>query len=297
MKRRLLVAIVLVAATGCVARRTVTTDEPPATPSPDNVLDRMLDPNNGLLLRKWVVVEESASINSALSHYQQQEILSPGQVETFRRNGLRFVQVRADRLDDLLGSLGGNPYDVVAWHGQILEWRELYHRKIAGPGIALAVAGRVRTIPPGRLRIMGRSWTVLMEDGPYLSLELITVLNRPQVPSLSQLLGDPDLKGEVIDQLSVEVELRSGYAYVLTGESPATTREGSVADEARASKPASVGPAVDTPDTVGEFLFSNHAEPSTHTLLVFVPRIPERLLRPYRLEGTTAEGQPVAATR
>ena len=297
MRRRLLVAVVFVAAAGCVTKRTVTTIEPPATRSPDNVLDRMLHPDNGLVLRKWVVTGDSASISSALSYYQHQEILGPDEVETFRRNGLRFVQVREDRLDDLLAALGINPYDLVAWHGQILEWRELYHRQIAGPGTALAVAGRVRAIPPGRLRIMGRSWTVLMEDGPYLSLELLTVLNRPQVPSLSQLLGDPDLQGEVIDQLSVEVELRNGYAYILTGESPATTRERPAPDEPRASKPASVGPDADTPDTVGEFLFANHAEPSTHTLLVFIPRIPERLLRPYRLEGTTPEGQPVAATR
>ena len=297
MRGRSLVAIVLVAAAGCVTRRTVTTVEPPATLSPDNVLDRMLNPDNGLLLRKWVVTEDSADISSVLSHYQQQEILGPGEAETFRRNGLRFVGVRADHLDDLLGAIGINPYDVSAWHGQILDWRELYHRQITGPGTALAVAGRVRTIPPGRLRIMGRSWTVLMEDGPYLSLELLTVLNRPQVPSLSQLLGDPDLQGEVIDQLSVEVELRDGYAYILTGESPASTREGPAPDEPRASAAGAVGPDADTPDTVGEFLFANHGEPSTQTLLVFVPRIPERLLRPYRLGGATPEGHPVAATR
>ncbi len=297
MRPRSLVAVVLLVAAGCVTKRTVTTVEPPATPSPDNVLDRMLNADNGLLMRKWVVTENTSRIRSVLSHYQDREILGPGQVETLRRNGLRFVQIRADRLDDLLGEMGINPYDLTAWHGQILEWRELYQRQIAGPGTALAVAGRVRTIPPGRLRIMARSWIVLMEDGPYLSLELLTILNRPQVPSLSQLLGDPDLQGEVIDQLSLEVALRDGYAYVLTGESPATTREGPVPDEPRASEPAAVGPDADTPDTVGEFLFTTHAEPSTHTLLIFIPRIPERLLRPYRLEGKTPEGRPVAATR
>ena len=297
MRRRSLVALVLVAAAGCVTRHTVTTVEPPGTPSPDNILDHILNSDNGLLLRKWIVSDDAVRIGSALTHYEQGQVLGASALETLRRNGLRFVQVRADRLDDLLGELGVNPYDVAAWHGQILDWRELYHRKIKGPGMALAIAGRVRTIPPGRLRIMGRSWTVLMEDGPYLSLELLTVLIRPQVPSLSQLLGDPDLQGEVIDRLSVEVELRHGYGYVLTGEAPASTWEGPPPVEPGASERASVGPAADTPDTVGEFLFASHAEPSTRRLLVFVPRIPERLLRPYRLEGTTPEGHPVAATR
>ena len=119
-----LVAIVLVAAAGCVTRRTVTTIEPPATLSPDNVLDRMLNPDNGLLLRKWVVTDDSADISSALSHYQQQEFLAPDDVETFLHNGLRLVHARVHRLDDVMGALALQAYSRLDWHGQILALRD-----------------------------------------------------------------------------------------------------------------------------------------------------------------------------
>jgi hypothetical protein len=136
---------------------------------------------------------------------------------------------------------------------------------------------------------MGRSWTVLMEDGPYLTLELLPQLRRQQEPSLYRLLGNAGQEGEVLEALAFEVELESGYVYVLTGERPAVEWIDVPGDPA--------GPNVETPDTLGEFLFSQRTEPKLRTLLVFVPRISDRLLRPYRIEGTTPEGHPVAATR
>ncbi len=280
-----LVAIALALTTaGCVAKQTVTGRE--TTPTP-NAFDRMLNPENGLLLRKWVVSDDAERIWAALQRYSDGEVLDAESDDTLRRNGLRFVRVRADRTEDLLGELGVGPSDVAAWHGQVLEWREFHQRPVGGPDAALAVSGRVRSIPPGQLRLVGRSWTVLMEDGPYLTLELLPQLLRSQTPSLYHLLGDAKLQGEVFRGLGIEIELEPGYAYVLTGETPAFEYAG--------DQPA--GPDVETPDTLGEFLFSTRTEPPLRTLLVFVPRIPDRLLNPYRIEGTTPEGHPVAATQ
>ena len=286
-------------AVGCATKQRV----PPVTtpPSADNVLDRMLNPDNGLLLRKWVVADNTEQIGTALMRYQDGVLLEPAEEDRLRRDGLRLLRVRADQLEDLLGELGVGPSDVDVWHGQVLEWRELHHRPVVGPGAALAVAGRVRSVTPGRLRMMGRCWTVLMENGPYLSLQLLPQLIRPPSPSLYELLGDSDLQGEVFKRLAIEVELRPGYAYILTGEAPAISWNGPSEPQSEEGDSAARGPAAgpdtETPDTLGEFLFSSRAEPPLRTLLVFVPRIPDRLLQPYRVGGVASEGQPVAVTR
>ena len=196
--RGTLTALMILAAIagGCVSEQTVSRRTPTRTPSTDNALDRMLNPGHGLLVRKWVVTDNTARLGRALIHYQDGVLLEPELSRRLRRDGLRLLRVRADQLEDLLGELGVGASDVAAWHGQVLEWRELHHRSVVGPGATLAVSGRVRSIPSGRLRIMGRCWTVLMENGPYLSLQLLPQLIRPQPPSLYQLLGDPDLKAQ-----------------------------------------------------------------------------------------------------
>jgi len=266
---------------GCVGRPTATTRETKPAPAAGNAFDRMLNPDNGLLVRKWTVSGDADRIGAALLRYSDGQVLGASADAVLRRNGMRLVRVRADQTDDLLGDLGAGPSDVAAWHGQVVQWRELYRRPVIGPGATLAVSGRVRSIPPGQLRLMGRSWTVLMEDGPYLTLELLPQLRRPPETSLYRLLGDPDLQGEVFEALAVEIELEHGYAYVLTGETPAQDRIDPPGNPA--------GPDVETPDTLGEFLFCQRTEPPLRTLLVFVPRISDRLLRPYRIDGTIPE--------
>ncbi len=288
MKLPVAVLLGLVSA-GCVARSTVTTRESTPTPSADNAFDRMLNPDNGLLLRKWVVSDKPDRIDAALSRYRDGQAVDAKTDQSLRRNGMRLVRVRADQVNALLRDLGAGPSDVTAWHGQVVEWRELYQRPVSGLGATLAVSGRVRSIPLGQIRLLGRSWTVLMEDGPYLTLELLPQLRRPQEPSLYRLLGNAYLQGEVFRALAIEIELEHGYAYVLTGEAPV--------DEWIDPPRDPVGPTVETPDTLGEFLFSQRTKPPLRTLLVFVPRISDRLLRPFRIEGTTPEGHPVAATR
>ena len=49
-----------------------------------------------------------------------------------------------------------------------------------------------------------------------------------------------------------------------------------------------VGPTVVAPDTLGEFLFAGVGKPPRRTILVFVPRIPKRLLSPYSVTSRTS---------
>ena len=131
---KLSVAVVLgLVSAGCVARSTVTTRESTPAPSADNVFDRMLNPDDGLSLRKWVVSGDVSRIGAALLRYSDGQALDAKTDELLRRNGMRLVRVRADRTNDLMGDLGVGPSDVAAWHGQVVEWRELYQRTVSGP--------------------------------------------------------------------------------------------------------------------------------------------------------------------
>jgi len=113
--------IISAIAGGCVSEQTVSRRPLTRTPSTDNALDRMLNSGHGLLVRKWVVTDNTERIGRALMHYQDGVLLEPELSRRLRRDGLRLLRVRADQLADLLGELGVGASDVTAWHGQILE--------------------------------------------------------------------------------------------------------------------------------------------------------------------------------
>jgi hypothetical protein len=258
------------------------------------VLRRLVNTDNGLEVRKWMIADESASFGPALESFRAGEPLSPDRVAALRRDGLRFVRVRADQLDALAEELGLGPVEVGAWHGQILTWRELQEQHVGPQGIAIAAGGRVRRLGPGRLRLMARSWTVQMEEGPYLNLELLPEYARPHGPRLRRLLGAQALQGDVFPSARLEALLEPGYAYVLVSETPRARWQTDDADPKPAATDigphAAVGPGATAPETIGEFLLASRSEPPMRNILVFVPRIPAELWQPY--EG--APGGPSA---
>jgi hypothetical protein len=248
------------------------------------ILHRLVNTDNGLEVRRWVVGDDPEVIAAAFARYRVGEPLDADRVAALRRDGLRFVRVRAPQLNDLLDELGPAPVEVVAWHGQVLTWRELQVRNIGPEGVTLAAGGRAHRLDAGRLRLMARSWTVPMEQGPYLNLELLPEYAPPPGPSLRRLLGAQDLHGRLFPTARVETLLEPGYAYILLGEAP--QRRWPSADAGAAPAPAApgpqttVGPGAASPSSLGELLLIGD-EPPTRALLVFVPRIPDRLWQPY----------------
>ena len=114
------------------------------------VLRRLVNTDNGLEVRKWMIANESAAFGPTLESYRAGEPLSPDRSAALRRDGFRFVRVRADQLEALADELGLGPVEVGAWHGQILTWRELQERHVGPQGIAIAAGGRVKRLGPGR---------------------------------------------------------------------------------------------------------------------------------------------------
>ncbi len=244
-------------------------------------LRQLLQADNGLQVRAWTVSDNSDRIGAALSRHGDGRAVGPQEEATLRRNGFRLVRVPADSLEAVLDEIGVGPVEVRAWHGQVNDWRQIRQRVMRADPTVIAAGDSVRSFEPGVLRLMARCWTIQMEDGPYMNLQLMPVYERPRLEAYHRMLGDRRLHGETFTGLSIELLLAEGYAYVLTGESPAAVwrhEEGAGAPDRREGR--EIGPSASTPPTLGETLFTESAEPPLRSLLVFVPQIPPRLYHP-----------------
>ena len=273
---------------------------------PEDVLRQLVNTDNGLEVRKWLVVDDSQVVSAALLSHADRLVLDEEQDQRLRRNGFRFLRVPVGSLDALLAAFGGTTLDMSAWHGQVYDWREIDSMPIGPAGEAIAVDGRVRRFGRGRLVLLVRGWTMAMEDGPRMCLQLRVVVGRPIGGTLRQLL-DRTPSEVALPSLDVEVGLEAGFAYVLTCESPTVSWGFSTADEGDVSKDAEaaagsppavggagrigpgdlVGPDVEAPTTVGRRLLTPPLEQGRRAMLVFVPRFPQTMY-PYLQRSDTA---------
>lgn len=255
-----------------------------AAGDPDDVLRQLVNTENGLEVRKWLVVDDPQIVGAALLTHADRFALDEEQDQRLRRNGFRFLRVPIESLDALLGALGGTTLDLSAWHGQIYDWRQIDSVPIGQAGEALVVDGRIRRFSRRRLVLLVRGWTMPMEDGPRMCLQLRVAVDRPTGGVLQQLLERTPTEN-TLPSLDVETGLEAGFAYVLTCESPAASWEGAGAKEGDGSQGAAaaagrigpgdfVGPDVEAPKTVGRRLLTPPLEQGRRAMLVFVPRIP-----------------------
>jgi hypothetical protein len=237
------------------------------------------------------VAEDAQRIGEALMAVALASPLRPDQVEAFRRNGLRLIAVPAQSLpaiEDAVGPLSMNRNE---WHGQIVEWRELHERRMNDQGRVVAINGRVRAYRNGRFQLLVRSWVVMMEDGPYVQMDLVpcflegvdrpaTFLEQPATP-----------RGELFERLSISVRLDPNVAIVLTCEAPhvawpSESAPGPVQRTALAPRrgfgpgaapPDVRGPDASAPMTLGPLFLGDDGAGASRGLLVFVPRIPDTM--------------------
>ncbi len=263
---------------------------------------RLLSPDNGLEMREWVIMDRGSRIGAAIAELGQPAIADTKANTPFRRNGLRLIKVRQSDLQSLLDSLGGASVDATTWHGQIYQWRELAQYPISAAGIAVAVDGRVRRFERGTFRLLVRSWTVPMEDGPRLLLQLLGQFDRPQRDRFRRFLTDHGVTGEVFHSLALEMPLEAGFAYVLLFASPeidwsfgtanqedTTPKPVTVEPVGPANEPEQVGPTAAPPPTFGELLLRTEAHPPKRRLLIFVPKFSPELFPPGTVGAETSE--------
>ena len=266
---------------------------------------RLLSSDNGLEMREWVIMDRESRISAAMAELGQNAFVDTKANTPFRRNGLRLVKFRQSDLQSLLASLGGASVDATTWHGQVHQWRELAAYSISPAGIAVAVDGRVRRFESGTFRLLMRSWTVAMEDGPRLLLQLVGQFDRPEQESFRRFLADRSVSGEVFHSLALEMPLEAGFGYALLYASPeidwsfgAANQEDStpkpVAAElvGPANEPEQVGPTGAPPATFGELLFRTETHPAKRRVLVFVPKFSPEMFPPGTVGAGTFEDGP-----
>jgi hypothetical protein len=197
--------------------------------------------------------------------------------EQLARLGLRAAVVKEDDLAALLADLGGTTTSLGTWHGQVTAWREVARASLDNGRVAM-VGGRAEVLGGGWLRLMMRAWTVELEDGAVLSLQL-----APQwigeASDLSGLTNRDTLRGRVFKEAVIATELARGTA-LLVMASPAKVEEEEDPEAPPAAAPSSngLGPPVELPETPGEMLLTDHAaSPPRRTVLVFRPRLPDIL--------------------
>ena len=236
----------------------------------------------GLQMHKWVVTDDPERIIAAMERHRDGEALDAASREQVVRNGMRIVRIDQDALDALLKDLGTTAFNASAWHGEAYEWRSV-HERATGQGRAIAVDGRIRRFGSGTFRLLLRSWTVQMEDGPVLSLDLAGAYKRSGPANVPIIGGAARTQGDLVPGLGVSMRLDDQYAYVLTGDAPDRPWDGSAPAPARpaaddgARPSAEVGPEAVSPLTFGEMLFRTEGTVPTRTILVFVPRIAAEL--------------------
>jgi hypothetical protein len=260
-------------------------------------LRKLTAAENGLEVRKWTVHSDSMAVAEALVRWQDNGGLDAAVCEQLQRNGFRLIRIPVEQLEVVSETLGGAMLDVTEWHGQVLQWRELLRYTLPDEGLALAVDGRVRRVNRGSVGLLSRSWTVPLENGPALYLELVPRYHPPDARDLRHLIGrDPD-RSRPFTTLALQMELEAGYAYVLLGESPQAewrvqddeiSIEQERPDAVLASiAPSSLGPPVDplgpgamAPQTLGELMLIGHGHQKNRGMVVFVPRVPREMYPP-----------------
>ena len=254
---------------------------------------RLLSSDNGLEVRNWVIMERGPRIAAAIASFGQPALIDASADASLRRNGLRLVRVQSGELESLLASLGGASVDATTWHGQIYQWRELVKYPIGPAGMAVAVDGRVRRFESGTFRLMFRSWTVPMEDGPRLQLQLLGQFDRPQREPFRRFVTDRRVTGEIFHSFAFDIQLEIGFGYALLYESPdidwafgpagqldATAEPVAAEMIGQVSETPQVGPEADAPPTFGELLLRTDARPPKRRVLVFVPKFPPEAFPP-----------------
>lgn len=190
-------------------------------PTAEIVRERLLGKSNGLEVRRWTVLDASDRAMGLIAERSEGCAAEQAACERLRSNGLRFARVPLDQVEAIAEELGGATLDRTEWHGQVFEWISLREQPIDSRGTAVAIDGRVRRFDRGDFRLLMRAWTVAMEEGPCLHMELLPQHRLPQPQNLRRLLGEkPEDAGEAFASVALDLQLQAGFAYVLISESP-----------------------------------------------------------------------------
>ncbi len=223
--------------------------EPLAVPTARLELD-----GTGLAVRTHVVKGDRGDLQALLE--QAGRVIDDGALsDRLASDGLHVRRIDSAQVDLLVASMDAHPVSQLAWHGQVLQWRDVVQRRLPGDGLLVSAAGTPHLIDRGLLTLLCRSWTMQREDGRFLYLHL-----RPtwHVEGLASTIPGQPIEPRalhVFEDLQIECLLGEGEALLCCA--------------ALSPPPRVHGPLDDGPPGVrmGEALLG---APSEEPLLIFV---------------------------
>ncbi|MHC4808962.1 MAG: hypothetical protein ACYTEV_01165 [Planctomycetota bacterium] len=252
--------------------------------------------DRGLRTRRWRVDRERleaplGEILTALAVVPPPETgLDDSVREHLARNGLRMLAVPRASLETLRTRLAAPPRQIETWHGEAVDWRSLLVGR-PGAGVSVvAVGDRVRPHPGGEYRLAVRAWTMRMESGPHLHVELRVEHVEPRRESGLRLTPEaPAVR--LVDALLVELAAPADLAWVIASAPSSETwpepgRTGatpeSAGGDADASEPVvATGPGLGPPaaaiPTVGQLLLPQSPGTGEHEILILEAELPPSL--------------------
>ena len=289
--------------------------------SSNSVVRRLTSADHGLQVRKWVIATDSDRLAAVMMSHQDGAAAGAEVLASLQRNGLRLVRVPVDDVDAVLSELGGASMNIDSWFGQAVTWSEAHGRAVQEPGRAIAVDGRVQWFETGEVRLMIRSWTLFMEDGPRMQLELLPQYHKPRAQDFSRILGRQTPPDAMFSSIALDVRMEVGHAYLLLWEQPqvqwlasepdegepgaepassgaasSPQRRSTIGPAAEASLDDALGPDAALPQSLGEMLLGGVGHPPTRGVIAFIPRIPAEVFppsddRPPASAGDTGRGE------
>lgn len=246
------------------------------------VLDRPRAPgeDDGLEVARWSVANNEVLLRRALGRYARRDVALGVAATTLERHGLRAAVLNEEDLARFLIDVGGTTQAVAVWFGQVPAWRELGRTLFESPRVAM-VEGKAERLPAGWLRLMTRAWTVPLEEGGYLDVQVAMQLLSDK-SDVSGLLNRDVLRGRVWEDAGIHVELPRQTALVLVSAPPESpeAEEDPEGPPPRPDSPGS-GPVVELPPTLGEFLLTDvEAKPPRRLVLVLRALLPDILFAP-----------------
>ncbi len=271
---------------------------PPATTAEEQasaILDRPRAPgeDNGLEVVRWSVSDNETLLRRAVGRYAVRDVPLGATVQALERHGFRAAVIRDEDLPRFLIDVGGTTRAVAVWYGQVPGWREVTRTMLESPRVAM-VDGRAERLRPGWLRLMVRAWTVPLEEGGVLEVQVAPQLvgDTSEAAGLQPTLATRDtLRGTLWPDASLHLELPRDTALILLSAPARVDEEEDPEGPPERPDDPGVGPLVELPPLLGELLLTDYeAKPPRRSVLVLRARLPDILFAdPMSLPEATGE--------
>lgn len=216
---------------------------------------------DGIAVLQWQVFDNPTVIEAFFEKHQP-TVIAAEQLKSLTANGIACAQLPLSDVANALRDLGGTYSNIRAWLGEATQWHQLAGLTVRS-SIATVVSGTTRRLKEGSLQLLLRGWTVPLESGAVVDLEVAcTFVAGGSVP------GARSTASELFTSAGFFASIPKGEVLIIAGMPARSSR-------ATTSRGPSSGPPVAAPATLGELLLVAAHNESSQTprrrVMVIVP--------------------------